>query len=113
EISRATGHVLWALGGKNSSFAMGSGTRFYWQHDAELHSGSLLTVFDDGAKPKKENQSRALEINLDLHSMRASLKHAYTHSPPLLASAEGNVQLLPNGNVLVGWGTAPAFSEYA
>jgi hypothetical protein len=22
------------------------------------------------------------------------------------------VQLLPNGNVLVGWGTAPAFSEY-
>ncbi|HEY3946131.1 MAG TPA: arylsulfotransferase family protein [Solirubrobacteraceae bacterium] len=113
EISRATGHVLWALGGKNSSFAMGSGSNFFWQHDAELHSGSLLTLFDDGAKPKKENQSRALEINLDLHSMRASLKHAYTHSPPLLASAEGNVQLLPNGNVLVGWGTAPAFSEYA
>ena len=23
------------------------------------------------------------------------------------------MQLLPNGNVLVGWGTAPAFSEYA
>jgi hypothetical protein len=105
--------VLWTLGGKNSSFAMGKGTNFYWQHDAELHSASLLTVFDDGAKPKKENQSRALEINLDMHSMRASLKHAYTHSPPVLASAEGNVQLLPNGNVLVGWGTAPAFSEYA
>jgi hypothetical protein len=113
EISRATGHVLWTLGGKNSSFGMGSGSNFYWQHDAELHSGGLLTVFDDGAKPKKENQSRALELNLDWRSMRASLKHAYTHSPPLLASAEGNVQLLPNGNVLVGWGTAPAFSEYA
>jgi hypothetical protein len=112
EISRATGHVLWTLGGKNSNFAMGKGTNFYWQHDAQLHGGDLLTVFDDGAKPRKESQSRALEIKLDMHSMRASLKHAYTHSPPVLASAEGNVQLLPNGNVLVGWGTAPAFSEY-
>ncbi|MGN6169716.1 MAG: arylsulfotransferase family protein, partial [Solirubrobacteraceae bacterium] len=113
EISRATGHVLWTLGGKNSSFTMGNGTKFYWQHDAELHHGGLLSVFDDGATPQEENQSRALEINLDLHSMQASLKRAYTHSPPVLASAEGNVQLLPNGNVLVGWGTAPAFSEYA
>jgi Arylsulfotransferase (ASST) len=113
EIARATGHVLWTLGGKNSNFRMGKGTRFYWQHDAQLHPGDLLTVFDDGATPKKENQSRALELNLDLHTMRASLKHAYTHSPPLLAGAQGNVQLLPNGNVLVGWGTAPAFSEYA
>ena len=112
EISRATGHVLWTLGGKNSSFTMGHGTRFYWQHDAQLHHGSLVSVFDDGAAPQEENQSRALEINLDLHTMRASLKHAYTHSPPLLAGAQGNVQLLANGNVLVGWGTAPAFSEY-
>ena len=112
EISRATGHVLWTLGGKNSSFAMGKGTNFYWQHDAQLHPGGLLSVFDDAAKPRKESESRALEIKLDLHSMRASLKHAYTHSPPVLAGAEGNVQLLPNGNVLVGWGTAPAFSEY-
>ena len=113
EISRATGHVLWTLGGKNSNFRMGKGTNFYWQHDAQLHPHGLLTVFDDGATPKEEDQSRALEINLDLHSMRASLKHAYTHSPPLLAGAQGNVQLLPNGNVLVGWGTAPVFSEYA
>jgi hypothetical protein len=113
EISRATGHVLWTLGGKDSNFRMGKGTNFYWQHDAQLHPGGLLTVFDDGATPKEEDQSRGLEISLNLHSMRASLKRAYTHSPPLLAGAQGNVQLLPNGNVVVGWGTAPAFSEYA
>lgn len=112
EISRATGAVLWTLGGKNSSFAMGKRTNFYWQHDAQLHPGGLLTVFDDGATPTEESESRALEIKLDLHSMRASLKRAYTHSPPLLAGAQGNMQLLPNGNVMVGWGTAHAFSEY-
>src|SRR5437763_1788574 len=112
DSSRATGRVLWTLGGKNSSFRMRKGTNLYWQHDAQLHPGGLLSLFADGAKPKEESESRALEINVDVHSMRASLKRAYTHSPPLLASAEGNVQLLPNGNVLVGWGTAPAFSDY-
>ena len=113
EISRATGHVLWTLGGKASSFRMGKGTNFYWQHDAQLHSGGVLSVFDDGATPKEEGQSRALELKLNLHSMRVSLKRAFTHSPPLLAGAQGNMQLLRNGGVLVGWGTAHAFSEYA
>jgi hypothetical protein len=45
--------------------------------------------------------------------MRVSLKRAYTHSPPILAGAQGNMQLLPNGHVVVGWGTGHAFSEYA
>jgi arylsulfotransferase ASST len=113
EISRATGHVLWTLGGKKSSFRMGNGTNFYNQHDAQLHPGGLFTVFDDGYVPNGESQSRAIELNLDLHSMRASLARVYTHSPPLLAGAQGNMQLLPNGDVLVDWGTASAFSEYA
>ena len=30
----------------------------------------------------------------------------------MLAHALGSTQLLPNGNVLVGWGTAPWLSEY-
>jgi hypothetical protein len=113
EISRATGHVLWTLGGKNSSFTEGKGTNFEWQHDAELHPGGLLSVFDDGSSPKEESQSRALLLKLDLNFMHVSLKRAYTHSPPLLAGTEGNVQLLPDGKVLVGWGSAPAFSEYS
>jgi hypothetical protein len=113
EISRATGEVLWTLGGKASSFKAGKGTNFYWQHDAQLHPGGLLTVFDDGATPKEEKESRALELQIDLHSMRVSLKRAYTHSPPILAGAQGNMQLLPNGHVVVGWGTGHAFSEYA
>jgi hypothetical protein len=30
----------------------------------------------------------------------------------VLAWAEGSMQLLPSGNVFVGWGFSPAFSEY-
>ncbi len=118
EISKKTGHIVWELGGKHSTFKMGSGTRFYWQHDAELHSHGLLTVFDDGATPPEEKQSRALEIHLDLRHKKATLVRAFEHKPRLLAYSEGNMQLLPNGKVFVGWGTVPkgmasGYSEYS
>jgi hypothetical protein len=109
-IDMKTGRIAWKLGGKHSSFRIGHGAHFEWQHDAQLHSHGLLTVFDDAAWPKKEPQSRALEIHLGNH--RATLVHAYTHKPPLLATAAGSVQILPNRNVFVGWGHEPYFSEY-
>jgi hypothetical protein len=112
DVSRTTGRVIWTLGGKESSFQMGNGTSFEWQHDARLHQDGVLTLFDDAAGPKEENESRGLALNLDFGSMRASLKRAYTHTPPVLASAEGGMQVLPNGSVFVGWGTEPHFSEY-
>jgi outer membrane protein assembly factor BamB len=112
EISRTTGKVIWTLGGKHSDFHMGPQTNFEWQHDALLEPDGTLTVFDDGSTPAVESQSRALALNVDTNAMRVTLKHAYTHTPSLLASAMGSTQLLHNGNVFVGWGTQPNFSEY-
>ncbi|MFL5823065.1 MAG: arylsulfotransferase family protein [Solirubrobacteraceae bacterium] len=112
EISRQTGNVIWTLGGKRSSFAMGPGTNFEWQHDARMHAGGALTLFDDAALPQEENQSSAKALTLDTHTMTASLAHRYDHSPPLLAGTQGNAQLLPGGDVFVGWGSQPYFSEY-
>jgi hypothetical protein len=111
-INKKTGKIIWRLGGKHSSFKMGLHTNFEWQHDATLHSGGLLTLFDDGATPKEESQSRALEIHISAATHRATLIHAFKHNPPALATAEGSVQLLSNHNVFVGWGRAPYFSEY-
>jgi hypothetical protein len=111
-ISKKTGKIIWKLGGKHSSFKMGPHTNFEWQHDATLHSNGLLTLFDDGATPKVESQSRALEIHISTGTHRATLIHAFKHKPPALATAEGSVQLLSNHNVFVGWGRRPYFSEY-
>jgi len=33
EVSRRTGKILWRLGGKHSTFQLGAGVRFAWQHD--------------------------------------------------------------------------------
>ena len=38
--------------------------------------------------------------------------HQYLHSPSTLASSQGSVQILPDGDVFVGWGSKPYFSEY-
>jgi Arylsulfotransferase (ASST) len=114
EISRSTGNVIWELGGKHSNFSMGFGTRFEWQHDAHLY-GNTLSVFDDAALPQEESESsaRVIRVNLTPGHLSATLIHRYTHSPPLLAGRAGSVQIMPSGNVFVGWGSSSDFSEYS
>ena len=112
KISRATGAIIWQLGGKNSSFQMGPGTQFEWQHDARLQPDGMYTLFDNASSPKEESQSRALRLKLDTQTMSATLVTSYTHTPPLLAGSQGNMQVLPSGNVVVDWGDQGDFSEF-
>jgi hypothetical protein len=115
KISRKSGRIIWRMNGKHSDFEMGPGTHFYWQHHVRQHPGGIMTVFDNGASPTEEKQSRGLVLEVDEKKMRVTLKHQYVHpgKPPLLASAMGSCQLLPNGNVMVGWGTNSFFSEFS
>ena len=113
EIDRHTGKVLWILGGKKSSFQMGAGTQFHWQHDARRHADGTISVFDDGAFPKLEDHSRALILRADLAAKKAALEHAYVSPEKLLAKHQGGMQVLPNGHVFVGWGSEPFFTEFA
>ena len=113
-IARPGGAVRWRLGGRKSDFTMGPGARFFWQHHARLHSGGLLSLFDDGAAPAEEKQSRGLILKLDTTARTAAVHRQYTHPHRrLLASAMGSTQLLPGGRVLIGWGTEPYFSEFS
>jgi hypothetical protein len=113
KIERRSGKVLWRLGGRRSDFAMGPGTVFAWQHDVRDHEGGrLLSLFDNGGAPRVQPQSKGLVLALDTRRMRATLHRKYTHRPAMRAHALGSVQLLPNGNVLVGWGTEPYFTEF-
>ncbi len=111
KLDRRSGAVLWRLGGKRSDFELGSGARFAWQHDARVRLDGTLTVFDNGAAPAVESRSRGLILELDERAMRAALLSQYTH-PHVLAGSQGNVQLLPGGNVFVGWGEIPRVSEF-
>jgi hypothetical protein len=112
DVSGSDGSINWSVGGKKPTFTMGFNTQFYFQHDARLHGGDVLTLFDDGGQPFKEKQSRALTLKLDVTKNNATLVSQFFHIPALKAPAEGNTQLLPNGDQLVGWGQAPFVTEF-
>lgn len=106
KVSRATGRLVWRLGGKRSDFTFGPGARFALQHDARPQPDGSLTLFDNAER----GQSRAIRLRLD--GNRATLVRALTHPRTLLSRTQGGMQPLPNGNTFVGWGSNRWFSEY-
>ena len=111
KLDRTTGEVVWRLGGERSDFEMGPGTRFALQHDARPHPDGTITVFDNGS-PSTVEQSRGIVVEVDEDAMRATLVREYTHPDRLFSATQGSMQILPNGNVFVGWGSSPAISEF-
>jgi len=115
KLDHQTGAVLWTLGGKRSTFRMDAGTSFAFAHDIRSVAphDTLVTLFDDGAGlPAVHKASRGIELALDLRRKTARLAAQWLHSPRLLAEFEGNLQQLPDGNHLIGWGQQPYFTEY-
>jgi hypothetical protein len=112
EISRRTGKIIWRLGGKKSDFAMGRGTRFFWQHDARRHADGTITIFDNGSMPPMEKFSRVLVLRVDQNTRKATLMRRYSHPKRLLVPFEGNAQFLPDGHVFVCWGALPYLTEF-
>jgi hypothetical protein len=115
EVDHRTGAVIWKLGGKHSSFRMGPGTAFAFQHDVRIQARNdeFVTVFDDGAGPPNvQSESRGLGLSLNLTRKTATLAFQRHHSPPLLAEFEGNLQQLPDLDDFIGWGQQPYFTEY-
>jgi Arylsulfotransferase (ASST) len=105
------GAILWRLGGKHSDFEMTPGSNFAWQHDARRRADGTLTIFDNGATPAVEKLSRGLILDIDEQAMTATLLRQYTHAK-ILTGSQGNMQLLDNGNVFIGWGEVPRVSEF-
>ncbi len=114
EIDQDGGSILWQIAGKKSSFTLGKDAKFYFQHDARLEGKHLnkLTLFDDEAGPPVHGLSRGLILRLNYKGMKAGLVHQYKRRETV-APAEGGMQVLPNGDAIVGFGATPYFSEYS
>lgn len=119
-INGTDGSIIWILGGKRNSFvdlSNGTATTFYWQHDArwnEDHTG--VTIFDNGLMhdvPTPVEASRAVEVLLDEEKMTAEVKRSFVNPHKILSGSQGNMQILPSGNVMVGYGLNAAWTEYA
>jgi hypothetical protein len=113
KVDRNSGEVVWRLGGKKSDFEMGPGTQSAFQHDARRQRDGTITIFDNGAHPKVHDRSRGIMVELDEQKMSVKLVREYTSPKKRLSTSQGNMQLLPNSNVLIGWGSGPFVSEFS
>ena len=112
-IDRSTGDVRWTLGGRSSDFTMGDGATFAWQHDARRLPDGTLGLFDNQAAPATADESRGLVLDVDPEAGEATVVREVTHPDGVLAGSQGNMQVLPGGNVLVGWGSQGRVSEFS
>ncbi len=119
-VDIASGRIEWTLGGRHSDFKFGPQAAFQWQHDARLGTDSTLSVFDDhccqltggGTSVAPTAPSRGLVLRLDPQRHRATLAGQYGNHEGFKSEYMGDTQRLAGGNVFVGWGSAPYFSEY-
>ena len=113
ELDTATGQLQNTIGGHHSGVKLASGTHTAFQHDATMLASGQISVFDNGGVPMVHPQSRGLVLSLNPQSDSAGVAAQYEHSPALSSGSQGSIQQLANGDMFVGWGSEPYFSEYS
>ncbi len=110
KIDRSTGEVIWRMGGEKNDFDFVNETginHFYYQHHFRILPDGTYSLFNN-ANFQIPQASGAKIYELDQSAMTATLKWEYVHPTIdgfyLYGRAMGSVQLLPNGNFLIGWG---------
>ena len=105
-IDKATGTLVWVLGGPFSDFSFdASSEAFRHPHDAQLIEGNHLLLFDNGSG-KPSQVSRGVEYVLDLNEGVVSQIQEWIHPDGNYASSQGSIQRLDSGGTLISWGTA-------
>jgi EmrB/QacA subfamily drug resistance transporter len=118
-VNVETGRIEWTLGGRKSSFKLGPGAGFEWQHDVRLQPDGTVTMFDDhccqltggGTYVEARAPSRGLVLKLDQSAHTATKLADYGTGYGIESDYMGDLQQLPGGNVFVGWGSKPYFDE--
>jgi hypothetical protein len=123
DVSPRTGNVNWVLGGKDSTFTVqaapgqtldSAGEIFAWQHDPEQVGWNTFTWFDnDSSGTPLLPYSRAVTVRLDYRDKTATLVSSDNQPEGLSAGSQGNAQTTRNGDLFVGWGALPYFSEFS
>jgi hypothetical protein len=114
KIDRRSGRVIWKLGGRHGNFRLSPSARFYYPHDAQRAPDGSMTIFDNHAGPSGGGgASRGLRLRVDSKRRTVSVLGTFRHpAGAVVSTSQGNATELPGGNVFIGWGISPWFSEY-
>lgn len=102
KLDRATGEILWVLGGKGDQFGLTEEQKFSRQHYARYTDNGTITLFDNA---NDRGYSRVLEFKLDEENKQAVEFQAY-ESEQQKRLWMGSAQRLTNDRdiFLIGWG---------
>jgi Arylsulfotransferase (ASST) len=112
-LNTQTGQVLTRIGGRDSSVKLLPGAATAFQHDATVLGNGTISIFDNGAVPRVHPQSRGVIVAVNARAKTDQVVAQYEHPAPLSSASQGSIQTLANGNVFVGWGAEPYFSEFS
>ncbi|KAK4187011.1 ASST-domain-containing protein [Podospora australis] len=128
KINGTSGEIIWRLNGNKSDFKVHKEAEFCFQHHARWFPSSeenieIISLYDNSAHGTEHSSGREVRtadfssgkiLRLNTTSWTAELIQGY-YPPPghkLLSKSQGSTQVLPNGNVLVNWGSEGAVTEY-
>ncbi|MBU3678948.1 MAG: hypothetical protein FGM32_04990 [Candidatus Kapabacteria bacterium] len=114
KINGQTGKIIWRLGGsksKNNQFRFLNDTvagffGFSHQHCVSRTPSGTLLMFDNGNLKPEPQSSRVVEYEIDENEKTVRKVFEYQPEQKVFASTMGSVSRLPNGNFLVGYGSA-------
>jgi hypothetical protein len=131
KINGTDGSIIWRLDGKRSSFSLGKGVKFCFQHHARFHPElktkedgddiEIISLYDNSAHGSEDGRHNEVHtaptssgkiIRLNTTSWTAELIRGFNPPDGLRSKSQGSTQLLPNGNALVNWGSSGALTEY-
>ncbi|NOQ97095.1 MAG: hypothetical protein GQ561_02945, partial [Calditrichae bacterium] len=102
KVSRATGKIIWELGGTNDDFNLSANDKFLHQHGPDFQKEGYLLLFDNGNHREPTQYSRVVEYKLDQKKKTASLIWEYKFTGEnAFSSSYGDVERLPDGNILI------------
>jgi hypothetical protein len=117
-IDKATGDIVWKLGGTPTPQSMSitndpvfaSGSHFGGQHDARLLTDGTLTLFDDGSD--LDRAPRAVRYQIDAGARTATMLEQQSDAAIApISICCGSARRLDGGNWVVGWGGTNVVSE--
>lgn len=108
KINRATGKIIWKLGGTPTDErleVLGDplGTYpFGGQHDARVDKKGILSVFDNGTGLRRP--PRVVSYRVDEEAGTATLVSSFRDRKVPLSTCCGSAEKLPDGEWLINWG---------
>lgn len=112
KIDSQTGEIIWRMGGRHNEFDFDIFSRFSFQHDVRRLPNGHLTAYDNAIEGARF--SRGVEYAVDENTKFVEEVADFENTPQTHGKFMGNMQRLPNGNTLIGWGTSswPVLTEF-